>query len=152
LKEKTKMAEEQAVRIKKDRVSNAVAAGVTTVNSDVVDTQGFDGCLFTVHFGAILATAVTSIKAQQGTLADGSDMADLAGTSVPVADTDDNALKFLEIKKPRERYLRCVVLRATANSTIDSIDAELYGPGLKPTTHAAEVAGETHHNPAEGTP
>jgi len=145
------MSDGFAGQIKKDRVSNAVAAGITTVNSDVVDMQGFDGCMFIVHFGAIVAGAVTSIKAQQGTLSDGSDMADLAGTSVVVADTDDNCLKFIEVKNPRKRYLRCVILRATQNSAIDSIDATLYGPSLKPTAHAAEVDGETHNNPAEGS-
>ena len=60
------------------RVLNAVAAGVTNQNGSVIDMSGFEGVQFIALFGALTASQVTSLKVQQGNLADGSDMADLA--------------------------------------------------------------------------
>lgn len=135
------------------RVSNAVAAGTTDVNSSVVDMKGFDGVLFVVAFGAIVSGAVTSIKAQQGALSDGSDMADLLGTGVTVADDADNKLFYLDVARPRERYVRCVVDRGTQNATVDSITAIQYRAADLPVTHDATTVGggELHVSPAEGT-
>ena len=46
---------------------------------------------FMALFGALTATQVTSLKVQQGSLADGSDMADLAGSlHTALADADGN--------------------------------------------------------------
>lgn len=140
-------------QMKTVRLSNAVAAGVTTINSSVLDTQGANGARFLTAFGAIVAGAVTSVKIQQGNLADGSDMADLEGTSITVADDDDNQVVVHEIHNPRERYLRVVVLRATQNSTVDAIVAELIRPRVSPTSDdtATVVGREIHVSPAEGT-
>jgi hypothetical protein len=101
------------------RVMNAVAAGTTEQISSVIDMAGFETIAFLVAFGAIVGGAVTSIKVQQGVLADGSDMADLAGSSVTVADTDDNRVAVVEVFRPRERYVRVLIERATQNATID---------------------------------
>ena len=61
--------------VKVARVLNGVAAGTTEQTGSVVDTQGFEGVQFVALFGALTATQVTSLKVQQGSLADGSDMA-----------------------------------------------------------------------------
>jgi len=136
------------------RVSNAVAAGTSDVNSAVVDTQGFASCTFLVAFGAITAGAVTSCKVQQGAASDLSDAADLAGTAVTVADDDDNQLVAIEVVEPRERYLRCVVDRGTQNAVIDGVVAIQTRAKRLPVTHDATtvVGSELHVSPAEGTP
>ncbi len=136
------------------RVSNAVAAGTTAVNSASVDMQGFEACTFLVAFGAITTGAVTSLKVQQsGDDGVADSFADLTGTSITIADTDDNKIVAVEVHNPRERYVRCVVSRGTANAVIDGILAIQTGPKDEPTTHdAATVVGsEIHHAPAEGT-
>jgi hypothetical protein len=136
------------------RISNAVAAGTTAVTSSAIDMKGFDSCQFVVFFGAITANAVTSVKAQQSSDDGSSDAyADLAGTSITVADDDDNQTVILDIDKPRERYLKCVVSRATQNAVVDGIFAIQYNAVEQPVTHdAATVVGsEFHHAPAEGT-
>lgn len=140
-------------RCKLTRVSNAVAAGTSAVNSSVVDMSGFDGVTFQVAVGAIVSGAATSLKIQQGQESDGSDMADLAGSSITIGDTDDNKLFAVEIVQPRERYLRCVVSRATQNATIDSITAIQSVAAEEPTTHDSSTVGgtEIHLAPAEGT-
>lgn len=135
------------------RVSNAVAAGTTVVNSASVDMSGFDGVAFVVALGAITATAVTSVKVQQSSddgVADA--YADLAGTGIVVADTDDDKLFVVDVAHPTERFLRAVVSRGTANAAVDGILAVQYRPKKTPTTHDAATVGgvETHPAPDEG--
>ena len=137
------------------RHSAAVAAGATAITPSAgVDCKGFDGCLFIAAFGAIVSGAVTSVKVQQSDddgVADG--FSDLAGTSVTVADDADGKLVYVDVVRPRKRYLKMIVSRGTQNATLDGITAVLYDPKVAPTTHdAATVAGgETHVSPAEGT-
>ena len=128
------------------------AAGTTDINGDVVDMANFEEVTFEVAFGAIVSGAVTSVKAQQGQQSDGSDMADLAGTGITVADTDDDKLVRLTIVKPQERYVRCVVDRGTQNAVVGSAAAIKSRPRKMPVTQHADVAGsEEHVGPAEGT-
>lgn len=139
--------------VKLQRVINATAVGTTNINGAVVDTAGFDTCRFIVAHGTI-TDGTPDIKVQQGSQSDGSDMADLAGTLVTVADTDDNDLAVVEVSRPRERYLRVVVVRGGATgSVIDGAIAELGNPRRSPVTHDATTvaASETHASPAEGT-
>jgi hypothetical protein len=135
------------------RVSNAVAVGTTSVNSSVVDTLGYDGVLFTIHWGTI-TDGTPLIKAQQDTaLAFNVDPQDLLATSVVAAVTDDNKLSQLDIHKSRDRFVRCVVTRGGATgAVIDSITAQLYGPATQSGTLDSTVAAaEAWISPAEGT-
>jgi len=138
-------------RTKLQRVSNAVAAGTTTITSSAVDTKGFRGCRFIVPFGAIVSTGVQSVEIHQATTSTGT-YAAMAGTNVALADTDDNKIVNIDIRSPREQFLKCVVNRATANSTVDGIFAELYDPAIVPTTDDATtvIGSELHVAPAEG--
>ena len=133
------------------RVSNAVAAGTSDINSSSVDMQDFEACAFVVAFGAITATAVTSIHVE--TSSDNSTWNDVTGTSVTVADDDDNQLFYLDIVRPLEQYLRCVVDRGTANAVVDGIIAIQYGNRVGAVTHDATTVGggEIHLSPSEGT-
>lgn len=136
------------------RVKNAVAAGTDDTQVSVsVDMLGFESVEFLVAFGAITSTAVTTVKAQQSSDDGSSDtFADLAGTAISVADDDDNGIVRLEIHNPVERYVRCAVVRATANVVIDSTVAVQTGPKNEPVTQDATVVGnELSHAPAEGT-
>lgn len=136
------------------RVMNAVAAGTDdTQSSSVIDMKGFDAVTFIVGFGALTATAVTTVKAQQGAASNLSDAADLLGSAVSVADDDDNQVVVLEINHPRERYVRVQVVRATANAVIDFGIAIQTAAKSEPVTHdsATVVSSELHHAPAEGT-
>jgi hypothetical protein len=134
------------------RVMNAVAAGTTDQEGSVLDMQGFESVAFLVAFGEITASAVTSVKVQQGTASDGSDMADLAGTGVTVADDDDDQCVLVEVHRPQERYVRVVVDRGTQNAVIDGAFGFQYGARTMPVTHSSTtvVAHEVHVSPAEG--
>ena len=138
------------------KVSSAItptagAAGTTDINGSTLDMQDYEGVLMVVRFGAITANAVTSIKAQQGAQSDLSDAADLAGTGQTIADTDDEKTFYIDLYKPAERYVRLVVDRGTQNAVVASAEYFQYEPRKVPTSHGANVSGETHVSPAEGT-
>lgn len=139
-------------RIMPDGSGWTVAAGTSNVASDIVDTAGYDGIRFILAMGAIVSGAATSANVQQNTANSASGMADLAGSSITIADTDDNKLIVIEIIKPLERYLRLETLRATQNSTVDGLIVELFNPRTMPVTQDSTVATlEVHASPAEGT-
>lgn len=136
------------------RVSNAIAAGVTTPQSSaVVDTAGFEGCRFVFLMGATAATGTPQCKIQQGNAANMSDAADLLGSGyLNVPTTDDNQAVIIDVYRPTNRYLRAQVIRGTANTTIDGIIAELYEGDVLPKTKDATVAsGKILVSVAEGT-
>lgn len=143
-----------ANRTKVIRHSNAVAAGTTTITpGTAVDRANFEGVVFDVLWGAIVAGGVQSVKVQQSD-SPSSGFADLAGSNVAVADDDDNKITRVEIFKPTKRYLKAIVLRATQNSTVDGIVATLHTPrvsGEEIVADATLSGQEVHVSPAEGT-
>lgn len=136
------------------RISNAAAAATTDVTSDEVNMANYEGCKFYTLFGAITGGAVTSVKIQQSDddgVADA--YSDLEGTSITVADDDDNQVVIHDIFRPTKPYLRVIVDRGTQNAVVDGIFAVRYGARDLPTTDdsATVVARECHASPAEGT-
>ena len=130
--------------------TTAGASAATTITSSAVDCAGYDGCLFIVPFGAITAGGVQSIKVQQCDTSGGS-YADLTGTNVTVADTDDDKVFYVDVFQPREQFLKCIVSRATQVSTVGGIIALRYNASNRPATQGTNVSGEGHNWPAEGT-
>lgn len=113
--------------------------------------KDFDAVTFIVSIGTIAATGTVTVKAQQSE--DNSSYSDLEDTAIAYTDSDDNKVALLEVTKPRERYVRCVVTTATANGTIDGVVALQSGPSKEPVTHDSStvVGTEQHLAPAEGT-
>jgi hypothetical protein len=142
----------KTLRLKVDGTNYTGAADTSDLTSEYVDTQGFEGCRFVVGFGALTSTAVTSIKVQQCDTSDGS-YSDLTGTSITVADDDDNKIAIVDIYRPRERYLKLVTDRGTANAVVDFLVAELYGATAHPVSQSSSIviSQEVHASPAEGT-
>lgn len=128
----------------------AGASGTTAITSSAVDMAGFETCCFIVPVGGITGTAVTSIKVQQCDTTGGS-YADLLGTSVTIADTDDDKTFYVEVTRPQEQFLKLVVSRATAAATVGGVIAILGGARKLPTSHGTSVSGEAHYGIAEGT-
>lgn len=140
-------------QMKLTRAKVAVAAGTSDQNSSIIDMANFEGVIFTVLFGTITSGAVTSVKLQHGADSGGSDMADIEGTSITVADTESNKAVRLDLYRPRYRYVRCVVDRGTQNAVLDGITADQYGARVQPTTDdSTTVTGrEVHVSDASGT-
>lgn len=127
------------------------ASAATVINGAIIDMQGWDGVLFVVPFGPITAGAVTSIKAQQDTDPAMGAAADLLGSGQTVADSDDDKCFVIDLKRPLERYVRCVVSRATQVATVGSVLAIQYRPRIKGLAQGANVAVERWISLAEGT-
>ena len=116
-------------------------AGSSSINSDVIDTLGFDGCLIVVQFGAIVSGAATSIKLKHSdsvtnntTLSGGNDV---ATSSQTVADDDDDQIFYIDVIEPTKRYLQLVVTKATQNSTVSIIVILYNSKSSQPITAAA---------------
>lgn len=129
------------------------AAGTTDLTSAWIDTAGYEGVLFIYALGTITSGAVTVLKAQQAAASDGTGAADLEGTSVTIADTDDNKLFYIDVYRPRERYVAAVLDRGTQNAVLDYGLAIRYGAKKLPVSQSSTyvAGGETHASPAEGT-
>lgn len=132
-------------------IALAYASGTADRNGAILDMKGWDGVLVVAQFGTIAASAVTSLKMQQGAASDLSDAADLAGTAVAVADDDDGKIKYIDLWQPRERYVRVVVDKDATNACAETVTYIQYRGKLLPSTHGTGVAGEAHVAPAEGT-
>jgi hypothetical protein len=140
------------VRVKPDGSTFAVAAGTSDCSGDIIDTADCEGVIIVTGLGTITTNAVTSVKVQQNSVNSTSGMADLEGSSITVADSDDDGIVVHDIYRPRERYLRAVIDRGTQNAVVDFQLAIKYGVKLQPISDDATViAREVHASPAEGT-
>lgn len=135
------------------RVIDRTAAGTSDVESSIIDTKGFKSITFIVGFGTIVADAATSVKIQTGHDDALSDAADLEGTSISIADDDDNGIVAIEVVEPQERYVRVVVDRGIQNAEVDFGLAIQTGPDFVPVTHDSStvIDAELHASPYEGT-
>lgn len=125
--------------IKITKVADASAAGVTTVNSAVIDMSGFEGVVFLTAAGTVLATAVATVKVQQDSAVGMGTAADLAASGQSFTPTTDNLKSvMIDIKRPNKRYLRAVILRSVANSDFGQIYAIQYRAKKAPVTQAVD--------------
>lgn len=131
----------------------AGGAASAVVYGSICDMANYEGVLMVARFGEITTGAVTSVKAQQDTAAGGGTMADLEGTSQTVADDDDNQIFVIDLYRPKERYVRLAVPRATQNAVVAEAHYVQYGPRELPVSNNVTdlVTCETHISPAEGT-
>lgn len=134
---------------------NAVAVGTTAQNSSILDMAGYDSVMFVASFGTI-TDGTPKIKAQQDTVVGFGGAADLLGTGNNLAATDDNKVAILDLQKPLEQFVRCVIDRTIGSPAtgcvIDGIIAIQYNARSVPTTQDTTVASaERHVAPIEGT-
>lgn len=138
-----------------DRVMNSVAAGTSSQNGTGVSMAAHETVTFIALLGALTATQVTELKAQQSDDDGSSDTYDdLAGTLTgPMLDADGNKILILEVNRPTKAFVRPVVIRGTANAVIDGVIAIRSHPRKHPTTQGTTVsASKTVVTPDEGTP
>lgn len=121
--------------IKIVKVKAASAAGQTDIESDIVDTQDYEGVMFFVTAGTIDSSGEQSLKIEHGDESDLSDAADVAGSSVAIADDDDGQVFVTDYYDVDKRYCRATITRATADSAFGEIYALLYGAKIKPVSN-----------------
>ena len=128
-------------------------SGTAVRNGATLDMQGYESVMVAVHFATIAAGGTNSIKMQQDSASGMGTAADLLGTSQSVAVTDDDEIYWIDLVKPRERYVRLVMTKDTSNACAESAVYYQYGPKKLPVSNtvADAVTGEIHVSPAEGT-
>src|SRR5262245_59393852 len=132
--------EHLTTRIKIVEASGEIAGGITQILGSIVDISGFEGIVFTIHFGAIGNGAVDSVNLQRGDDPQGSDMADVAGSIQAVNDTDDNKTFVIDLYRPSKRYIRGIINRGSqANTTIRGAFYLLYDARANPVSPAAGI-------------
>jgi hypothetical protein len=126
------------------KVMDSQAAAQTDPASDIVDTQGYEGCCFVCKLGTVTDAGAVQMDIQQNTANSTVGMATLSGAQAAIAatDTDSEQVLAVDVKRPRERYLRALITRATQDSEIDSIVAYLYNPINIPVTQPATIDAE----------
>ena len=133
--------------VKLTRVKVGQGTAGTAVDSDSVDMKGFEGVMFFGMFETVHASNfANAAQSSDDGVADA--FADLLGTKITPGSDDDSFL--IDIFRPRERYVRCEIDRAGADSIMGEIYAIQYGAKAKPTTHGTTTDAETHISPAEG--
>lgn len=125
------------------------AAGTTDITGATCDCQRAGGLQIEVVMGAIVAGAVTTIKAQGSD--DDSTWVDLTGTSQTIADDADEKVFFIDVVRPVHRYNRVYIDRGTQNATVVTALYHKYDLAKQPTSQGSNVSGETHYSPAAGT-
>jgi len=131
-------------------VSSAHTDGTTMVTTTILDMSGWEGVAWLAYFGALTTAATNFIKAQQDTASGMGTAADLLATAVYVNDQDDSAV-LLDLYRPTERYVRCVIARSATAQAIQSVIAIKYRGGTQPITQSTKVySAEYFVSPAEG--
>ncbi|MFA5379721.1 MAG: hypothetical protein WC455_28440 [Dehalococcoidia bacterium] len=137
------------------KISTALdyASGSADREGAALDMSGFEGVLMIVKFATIAASAVVTIKAQQGDESDLSDAADLEDTGISVAEDDDDQVFIIDLYRPLERYVRLYVDKDASNATAESAIYVQYGARSLPADNNVddEVTCELHVSPDEGT-
>ncbi len=120
-----------------------------TLTSTGVDMAGYQGAFFLAAFGKGEAAAVT-MKLQQDSASNFGTAADLLDTSVAMtAATATHGFAGVEIKHPRERYVRAALVIPNIGVPRPAcVICIRYGAKYRPETNS-DV--ELHVNPAEGT-
>lgn len=123
------------------------AADDTDADGAVVDTQGFDGCMFVTAIADSVATGVAALNAKQCDTSGGTYAALSGATATATCATNDDLntkLLVLDVYRPQERYLKANITAATANIAFEATYAILYTGRKMPVEQlAAEVAALT---------
>lgn len=136
------------------KLSVGLAYGTGTADREgaLVDMKGWDGVLIIAQFAEVATGGANSIKAQQGALSNGTDMADLLGTAQTIPDTFDGKIAYIDVYQPSERYVRVFVDKDTSNVCAETVTYLQYKGVTNPTAaQGSNVSGEQHASPAEGT-
>lgn len=127
------------------RVSSALIAGSTVHNVTAYDMSGYEGVAFLVNMGALTTGTVVNAHIEMATSSGGT-YSDISGSAANLLSTQfsDDAWLITEAYRPRDRWVRCVIDRASANAVINSVMMARYGANQSAVTHStAGIAAVT---------
>lgn len=125
-------------KVKLTKVADAAVAGTSDVEAAVLDMAGAEGVLFLTSFA--VAAANNLLKLEQGAEADGSDHTEVTDGAVIPGSSDED--QWIDLYRPRARYVRCIAERGTS-SALGDIWAIQYGLRTAPADNetAGTIAG-----------
>jgi hypothetical protein len=131
--------------VKITRVAASAVAAQTDVAGSILDMSGFGGVMFVALLGDVTTGSTLALKAEQNTANSTSGMAKLDGSASFTAGASDADSKVLvlDVHAPRERYVRAILERGTANAVVDGIVAIQYKSWAMPTEQDAGVIAST---------
>jgi hypothetical protein len=137
-----------------DQVDGYVAAGVAPQSSDILDMQGWDGVVFVAGFGTLIEAGTLDVYVEQNPLNQAGGMARLATTTPHTITAGNAALTqsciVVDVYRPQERYVRCVVDPSDQNAVILGVVAIRYRGRKAPVTQNTNVLKSTQLSaPAE---
>jgi hypothetical protein len=116
-------------------------AGTSTLTSDVVDLQGWDGCLFIALTGDATSGTVLTLAALGNTANSTSGAVAITGASASYTSTSatdaDNKMLLVDVVRPLKRYAHVTLTRATQNCVCNGIIAIKYRGAKAPITQSA---------------
>ena len=127
------------------QVENSAAAGTTTLTSDILDMQGYDGVIFIADLGDVTDTSVLTLTGLVNATNDTTTPTSLANTATFTAGASDadHKLLFVDVGPgsftQTDRYAYCTLARATANAVVDGIIAIQYRARSLPVTQGSTV-------------
>lgn len=153
------------------RVSNAVAASQTTLNTGIVDmgapqaVGGFDAVCFLVALNTMVATSALTATVQDNSLNQTAGMTAVTASTASIYQSNSanatvvqsasnagivftdvgglssNQIFLVDCLLPQQRYVRLNITIATANAAFDGIFAILYRTKFKPVTQDPTLGG-----------
>lgn len=116
------------------RVSGAVAAGTTAINSSCVDMTGFDSVMFIAELGTVTAGAVIQLSALSNTTNSNSGGAtEKAGTQVTDSGgAQSNQDYVVDVHRPAKQFVYANLTRTTANVVVNGVYAIQYNAAKGP--------------------
>jgi hypothetical protein len=124
----------------------ALSSAIDT-NSTRLDMSGYEGVVFILPITDSVATGVVTITAEQNIIDSDSGMAALTGASATDTDVGGDALNnqilVLEIVKPEERYIQCVLTSSVANIATGNMIAIRYTSKKDPIVEGSTVLDST---------
>jgi hypothetical protein len=122
--------------VKIDQILGYFAAGQVAKTTDIIDMQGYDGCLFIAGFGTIIENGTLNVQVLQDTDSAGGTMAAVAGTAAHTVTAANAALTksaiAVDVYKPQERYLETTVTPATQDAVLLGVTAIRYKGKMGP--------------------
>jgi len=127
------------------RVANSAVAATTDVTSSVLDMTGYDSVMFVAALGDVTVNSVLTLTVKENTANSTSSPTPTAITGAATAAytataTDaDNKLLVVDVLRPAQRYVFCILSRTAANAVVDGIIAIQYNAKALPVTQSSDV-------------
>lgn len=133
---------------KVSQVEEGQTAGTSTITSDAVDMEGFEGVVFIGTIATQNSGNYAKVLQSDDSSGSPDGYSDLEATKL-VTTVSGNSF-MIDIYRPQKRYLKCAQVLGSS-SAVGPMHAIQYGAKRTPVTHGTTVDNEAHISPDEGT-